>query len=609
MARCFLTRDEQKTKKLPSLRGRIIALGFGTTVGFMALCVGLLLVLVFSVLGDHTLRTADFALKEVSGNLTAKTTLLADVLLNVRRDDLLMEALKGEGLLRDVNGKSPTEDRFRHAVDIYSNKNTDKLDGPFLDAVYLFDANGVFNKTSYTEHLYHLQIAIDEQYMGLYRGFIKTDADVAVISGEGLVHILYTLYDNAISPSGTLIFSVRKDSVRQLMEKMDDYPESFWILYDKHGTRLLQNGKIPLDDADIHQLITQPPLIPLQQSFPTGKYRVYTEGSTMGIGAILGLSANQLQLLLFRSVSAYMVGIFAALILVGSLIFWITARLTKPLPEMASKLQQVTKGQFDTKLPAYTSQEFNTISATFNSMTETINHLVHDVYEKKLMVMDSEMKFLQSQMNPHFMYNVLNTIALQAKIDGNEEVHKMAANFAALTQARLSPHGDSVIPLWQELQYVRFYLELQKSRFGDKLKYDIEVEDEALLQCVIPKLTVELIAENAVLHGIEPKDSPGQVVIRVCEADGDLCITVEDDGVGFENGGGEISLPLPDTRVISDERHNHIALNNAQKLIQHHFGEHYGIHITSYATQGSTVVITIPRQSTKEGDNVSHHHR
>ncbi len=144
------------------------------------------------------------------------------------------------------------------------------------------------------------------------------------------------------------------------------------------------------------------------------------------------------------------------------------------------------------------------MSQAFNAMTDTIDHLINDVYEKKLIAMDSELRFLQSQVNPHFMYNVLCSIALMAQMDGNTDIQKMASNFAGLTQARLSSGGDIKIPLAQELQYAKFYIELQQMRFGNKISYQVSVSDEALLSCLVPKLTLEMLVENAVGHGIEP---------------------------------------------------------------------------------------------------------
>lgn len=119
-------------------------------------------------------------------------------------------------------------------------------------------------------------------------------------------------------------------------------------------------------------------------------------------------------------------------------------------------------------------------------------------------------------------------------MDGNTDIQKMASNFAGLTQARLSSGGDIKIPLAQELQYAKFYIELQQMRFGNKISYQVSVSDEALLSCLVPKLTLEMLVENAVGHGIEPKEGPGTVRVSVgCTENGSLELVVTDDGVGI----------------------------------------------------------------------------
>lgn len=235
------------------------------------------------------------------------------------------------------------------------------------------------------------------------------------------------------------------------------------------------------------------------------------------------------------------------------------------------------------------------MSQAFNAMTDTIDHLINDVYEKKLVTQESELRFLQSQINPHFMYNVLCSIALMAQMDGNADIQKMASNFAGLTQARLSGGGDVKIPLAQELQYAKFYIELQQMRFGEKISYQASVSDEELLTCLVPKLIIEMLVENAVGHGIEPKDGSGTVHVSAGYAEnGAIELVVADDGVGFEGQNGEIPLPLD--LPVSGNRHNRVALNTVYKIMQHLYGPAYGIHIISYEQIGTTVTIHLPRE-------------
>ena len=201
-----------------------------------------------------------------------------------------------------------------------------------------------------------------------------------------------------------------------------------------------------------------------------------------------------------------------------------------------------------------------------------------------------ELKFLQTQMNPHFMFNVLNALALQAKIDGNDELSGKISVFSQLIQAKIYRSETEKVQIRQEMEYVRYYLEIQKFRYGDSLTYSVQVE-EGVEECYIPKLCIQLVAENAVVHGLEPKMGGGRVDITAGQRDGKIQITVTDNGVGFGID-GEVSLPLK--TESGDKSHNHVGLNNADSIIKLMYGKEYGIRIYSTAGEGTKVTITIP---------------
>ena len=208
-----------------------------------------------------------------------------------------------------------------------------------------------------------------------------------------------------------------------------------------------------------------------------------------------------------------------------------------------------------------------------------------------------EMKFLQTQMNPHFMFNVLNTIALQAQLDGNKEVYRMISSFSQLIQAKIYRDKSEKVKIRQELEYVNYYLYLQSYRYGDRLQYEINIQKEELIEYYIPKLCMQLIVENAVVHGIEPKIENGLVKVSIYEENGCICIDTEDDGIGFETE-GEILLPLETKRF--DKNHNQVGLNNANHIIRLMYGEPYGIRVFSNPGKGSKICIRLPFDDGKE---------
>ncbi|MEG2931420.1 MAG: histidine kinase, partial [Ruthenibacterium sp.] len=491
-----------------------------------------------------------------------------------------------------ANPAELAESALRQCMNLYSEKNKDQLTRPFVDMVYLFDKSGAFVSTSYIASPRNVQQTWDDEYTRLYHRFVAAGEDVQIIRARNHINVIYTVYNDSMLPQGTILFGINENALQELVQKLADYPDSCWLIFDKHGSRVLASRGNPMNASDIATLAVR--------SSTTGEvyragykdYLVYTRHLRMGLGCIFAIPENHFVQLLFESVKYYMLALIGVILALGLILLLVSVRLTTPLAQMTQQLQQMADEKFDTKLPRYNTREYDTLSTTFNSMTDTINHLINDVYEEKLLVMDSEIKFLQSQMNPHFMYNVLNTIALKAKIDGNEDVYKMASSFAGLTQARLAHTGDALITLEQELQYVNFYLELQQFRFEEKLQYYITVQDDALLKATLPKLILQMAVENAVVHGIEPKFGPGHVYVEIARGEDGLVLMVEDDGMGFADADGPIVLPLPQEDARAG--HNHIAINNAWQLIRHFYGERYGISIVSRKGVGTLVTISVP---------------
>lgn len=580
--------------KLPSLRIRLVSLCVFFIVIALILSTSVFLFLINNVLGTYMKRDLEFALRETGNNLFNKTVLMEDTLLRIRQDTALMSALSGDGLLEEKYENKLTSKALESAADLFSDKNTENLSGPFIDMVYLFDLNGILNMCTYEGQLSVTKQQMDLEYTRIYKEFLKRGNDTAIVPGTNHVNVIYTLYDAWLEAKGTVIFAMRYEAFSELLNKTNDYKNSFWLVFDEDGTAILNSSDITLSAQDALKLSSYAQANTFNVSLSVGDYLVSSRTLNMGLRCAIGVPANTLSLILYQAVLPYLFVAAGLLLLIGFLLFFLIMHLTKPLTEVANNLQKVAEKNFSVKLPTYNYEEFHTIGVTFNLMTETINYLVNDVYEKQLIAKDSEIKVLQSQINPHFMYNVLHSIALKAKLDGNEEVYKMARNFAGLTRARLSHNGDDKISIEMELQYVRFYLELQKIRFEDKLNYCINVETPELLNCLIPRLVVEMIVENAVTHGIEPKGEPGCVFVDVSQVDDSLVIIIEDDGVGFEGQDGFVQLPLI---IKSNEGHgNQVALNNSYKLIHHFYGEDYGISIQSRRDVGTVVKIQIPKE-------------
>lgn len=577
--------------RTPSLRGQLIWLSVSSVLVTLLISLLILVLLISNVMGPFVNREAEFAMQTVSRSLSTKTQLLEDILLRICKSPQMT------GEASDARGE-----QFRSLVDIYSDKNIVAPGLPFVEMAYFMDMRGSFDVVSYHEQLSSEQLRLNEDNLARYRAFQESGTDVQCTASEPYLYIIFTVYDRWADPFGTVIFVVNQSAVTSIMGKLSDYQDAFWYLFDKDGAVVLSESALRLSAEEQRELADADRDACYTRKLDGSRYLLFSEASGMGLHCAVGVPSVQILRLLYQVAAPYVIACVLLLLAVAAVMFFAVMRRLRPLQEMTLQLRQVAQQNFSVKLPQYDCQEFSTMSQAFNAMTDTIDHLINDVYEKKLIAMDSELRFLQSQVNPHFMYNVLCSIALMAQMDGNTDIQKMASNFAGLTQARLSSGGDIKIPLAQELQYAKFYIELQQMRFGNKISYQVSVSDEALLSCLVPKLTLEMLVENAVGHGIEPKEGPGTVRVSVgCTENGALELVVTDDGVGFAGQNGQIQLPLDLPAVGS--RHNRVALNTVYQMLKHLYGPEYGIRITSFENSGTKVTILLPKEDSQHVQN------
>lgn len=271
----------------------------------------------------------------------------------------------------------------------------------------------------------------------------------------------------------------------------------------------------------------------------------------------------------------------------------LSLRFTRFIRDLLRSINKVKAGNYSSRMPAYKDTELNLLSDTFNNMTNEIEYLINEVYEKQLLIKETEFKFLQSQMNPHFLFNTLITIGYKARLSKDETIYKMVTSLIELLQAGIYINSHSKTTIREELEFVKFYLYLQKERFEDKLEYSIHVSDDTLLDYYLPKLCVQPIVENAVVHGLEKKMEKGTVDITIRREGNSVYFEIVDDGTGFESE--NINLD-DDTRSIIKRKsgHNNIGLTNTNKRIKLMYGEQYGITIESQVNGGSRVTILIP---------------
>lgn len=266
--------------------------------------------------------------------------------------------------------------------------------------------------------------------------------------------------------------------------------------------------------------------------------------------------------------------------------------INRPVARIIRRVGLVATGDFARDPAIETDDELGTIGRGINSMSADIQKLIAAHLEEQQQKKNYEFKVLQTQINPHFLYNTLSSIKWMASIQKAQGIAEMSSTLGHMLRL-IAQVNDEIIPLDKELEFVRDYAVIQSYRYGDTFTVEYDVEDPALLAARVIKFTLQPLVENALFHGIEPKNMPGVVRIRARRQGEDLLLSVTDDGVGMA---AETVERLGRFSRESEGERNTIGLANIHHRIQLEYGEDYGLAIESDPGRFTTVTIRIPHQ-------------
>ncbi|MGO4539023.1 histidine kinase [Paenibacillus sp. 2TAB19] len=265
--------------------------------------------------------------------------------------------------------------------------------------------------------------------------------------------------------------------------------------------------------------------------------------------------------------------------------------ITKPIERLNAKMKKVQLGNFEyadePNEQALAMDEAGQMHRNFRIMVERINELIHENYVKQLTIRDTEFKALQAQINPHFLYNTLESINWSAKLSNQTHISQMVEALGSLLRTSINLK-EPLIPISKELEIVSHYVTIQKFRFEERLDFDIDIP-ERLLHCTLPKLSLQPIVENAVNYGLEQMIDTCSIRIRAYEEDDNLYISVTDNGPGMEE---QLVSKLFSGEVKT--KGSGLGLKNIEDRIKLLYGDAYGIHVESKVNGGTTVTLRLP---------------
>lgn len=282
---------------------------------------------------------------------------------------------------------------------------------------------------------------------------------------------------------------------------------------------------------------------------------------------------------------------FAMIFLAAVVIFFLLIqKVSLRINYFLEKMRKFKNGDLNVRIQDNRNDELSSLSMGFNDMVVEIKNLIEKVYIVQIKQKEAELQGLKNQINPHFIYNTLESIQMFAVIKDQKELARMIALFGKLLRVGLN-NSDDRITVREEADFIRMYLETQKIRYQDKFDFRMDIAEEALDKQIV-KLILQPIVENAVYHGLEKKLGAGRLRITASCTDEALIFSVADDGVGI----AEDELKQLNNRLshadFSDRRS--VGIRNVNERIKLYYGNEYGIVIESKFGQGTTVIIKLP---------------
>jgi len=319
----------------------------------------------------------------------------------------------------------------------------------------------------------------------------------------------------------------------------------------------------------------------------------YTQWNTVGV---FPLNEIMRQVSTIRYYSLIIAGVTVLVALLVSVFF--TSSIARPVIKLRSLMKEAEEGNLGVRFEGRQEDEIGYLGKSFNTMIEEVQKLLDMVYREQQSKREAELKILQEQIKPHFLYNTLDTIQWMAQEHGAADIVKVVGALTSLFRIGLS-RGKEMIRVSDEMEHVRSYLIIQKTRYEDKFDFSVCMDD-SVLSLLVLKLTLQPLVENAIYHGIKERRGHGCIKVEAARRDGMLVLRVADDGVGMSAETLASVRALLASPPAEKGQKLGYGISNVNERIQLSFGKKYGLSFDSSPDLGTTVEILHPLVTTEE---------
>lgn len=543
------------------------------------------------------------SLEYLEKDISVRLESINEEYINIFDDDifmeLYMESASGTG---DLTEQVALNSEFQNYFLDMKMRNND-----LVESIYLFTNEKVFSseyrpqfefsefvETPYYDvcmenknRIIYDNLEPDEDYFSIVRSFYYTqNVENTVYPGVG-----YLSEDNA--DYSTLIFFLKKEYLQKQIKDEAEKRQTSILILDENGDVIVQEGDLDwLSEKNGEDIIEE--------------IKKYTPGEFEGelIKGRAGINVRTIDVVDWSIVYLYDMNIlyrqagqirnvaliiFAiSVVIVFMIASFISGTVVKPIRALAKSMDEVVDNHMEvTFVPRY-NDEIAYLGRRFSVMMHKIAELMVEVKHIEEQKRVEELKALQAQINPHFLYNTLDMVYWLSKMEGNDNVANLVADLADFFRLSLNK-GEDITSVKKEVEHVKKYLEIQRVRMDEKFDYEIYL-DESVSENRVPKLILQPLAENALIHGFENITYQGKIKIEVSREGGDIVFYVTDNGCGMSK---ETLEQLNRTYDTSDKSYGY-AIGNVKARIRLYAGEEYGMQFDTEVTSGTRVRVSFP---------------
>ncbi len=557
----------------------------------------------FSFFFKNTQEDIEYVLNNTTQQYQSHMQFIEDGAIAIRHNSLLESFFQC-----DEYDSEEAKKQLVYSMELFAERNRVNQQYPFVKSMYLFNNQEQCVK----EHYYAITLNSEKEeeiyYKNMQQWFKLEKNRYACVTDRENLNILFRIYDDNMKEKGIGIAQISCDAIREIFKEVEDYQDYSWSVLSNNDLMLVSGG-----DEKQNELMKETSVAWAGNKEIDGiKVIGSADSSGFGTRTVIAVGQSNILAILRPTLFIFLAGLVIVILFTFCVSYGLSYRFSKPVTRMISNIRAFGKQNLDVRMEDSTIQEFHDIGQVFNEMADRIEYLITEVYEKQLLATKSQVKYLQSQLNPHFQFNILAMLSLKAKMSGNEELYESLNAFSKLMQGKIFRDKEIKIKVKEELEIVQFYLFLQKERYQDKLIYEINLSDEQIKENLIPRLLIEPLVENAVSHGLEPQKERGMIKVCLYEESSSekssreekinnieqkkrLHIIVEDNGVGMDYEKLNENYEK-ETLENGEIGHTHTGLKNTQRMLQILYGEDYELDIESKKGKGTKIEIILPSE-------------